>query len=132
MEYLQALVGGLLIGFAAVLLLALNGRIAGISGIFAVVFSSVRAERSWRIVFLLGLILGGTAWQLWQPQPSASSASYGQLIVAGLMVGFGSVYGSGCTSGHGVCGLARFSVRSLAALLTFMAAGIATVYLVGL
>ena len=84
------------------------------------------------MLFLLGLILGGAAWQLWQPPPIAGSASYGQLIVAGLLVGFGSVYGSGCSSGHGVCGLARLSVRSLVALVTFMAAGITTVYLVGL
>jgi uncharacterized membrane protein YedE/YeeE len=78
------------------------------------------------------LILGGAAWQLWQSRPSASAASHAQLIVAGLLVGFGSVCGSGCTSGHGVCGLARFSIRSLAALITFMTAGITAVYLVGL
>jgi uncharacterized membrane protein YedE/YeeE len=132
MEYSQALTGGALIGFSAVLLLALNGRVAGLSGIFAGIFSNAGAEPRWRLLFLIGLILGGAAWQLWQPPPIASSASYGQLIVAGLLVGFGSVYGSGCTSGHGVCGLARFSVRSLVALVTFMAAGITTVYLVGL
>lgn len=114
------------------LLLALNGRVAGISGIFSGIFSNAGAERSWRVLFLLGLILGGAAWQLWQSRPSASAASHAQLIVAGLLVGFGSVCGSGCTSGHGVCGLARFSIRSLAALITFMTAGITAVYLVGL
>lgn len=84
------------------------------------------------MLFLLGLILGGAAWQLRQSPQSASAASHGQLIVAGLLVGFGSVYGSGCISGHGVRGLARFSIRLLAALITFMTAGITTVYLVGL
>jgi uncharacterized membrane protein YedE/YeeE len=125
-----ALAGGVLIGCAATLLLWLNGRIAGISGIVHGLVSAPASDRGWRIAFLLGLLLaGGIAMRLAPHIPAPRSEfSLPLLIVAGLLVGFGTSLGSGCTSGHGVCGLGRFSQRSLVAVVTFMAAGIATVY----
>jgi len=123
--------GGMLIGLAAVLLLALNGRIAGVSGILnGAVTAPDRFDRSWRILFILGLITGAVLYRLFSGAlPVQIDAGMPTLVAAGLLVGFGTRLGSGCTSGHGVCGLARLSPRSLAATMTFMFFGMLTVYL---
>ncbi len=124
-----ALVGGALIGLAASALVLLNGRIAGISGVLGGLLKPVRGDRAWRVAFVIGLVVAPWAWRLFaewsQPKVDAGMAT---LIVAGLLVGVGTRYGAGCTSGHGVCGLSRLSVRSAAATLCFMAAGFVTVF----
>jgi uncharacterized protein len=125
------LIGGALIGFAAVLLLALNGRIAGVSGILGgLITSTARGERFWRLAFIFGLIAGAGLYILGRGGLSLElHASTPTLLVAGLLVGTGTRLGSGCTSGHGVCGLARRSPRSLAATMIFMATAALTVFL---
>lgn len=128
-----SLAGGLLIGLAAALLLVLLGRVAGISGILGQLLQSSgwgsAAQWGWRAAFVLGLLLAPWVWQRFAPLPAMDMPSNPLLIVAaGLLVGFGTRLGSGCTSGHGVCGLSRLSPRSLAATLVFMAAGAATVF----
>ena len=125
------LTGGMLIGLAALLHLALNGRMAGISGILGGIISShVRAESAWRLVFLLGLICGAGIYTLARDGlPVQIQADGPTMALAGLLVGFGTRLGSGCTSGHGVCGLGRRSSRSLVATVTFIVCGIITVYL---
>jgi uncharacterized membrane protein YedE/YeeE len=125
------LVGGGLIGLAAVLLLALNGRIAGISGILGgMITANAPSERWWRLAFISGLILGaGLVGLARGGLPLELQARGPILLLAGLLVGVGTRLGSGCTSGHGVCGLARRSPRSLAATLLFMAAAALTVFL---
>lgn len=127
----RSLAGGALIGLSAALLVLANGRIAGISGILGtLVGRSAPGERPWRLAFLIGLLAAPMVWQIGGALPAAHiAASPGVLIAAGLLVGLGTRYASGCTSGHGVCGLSRGSVRSLAATLAFMAAGFATVFL---
>lgn len=126
-----ALLGGVLIGLAAAAFLLLNGRIAGISGILGGLLVPARGDTAWRVAFLLGLIGAPTVWMLGSDLPPIEiNADYPALIAAGLLVGVGTRYGSGCTSGHGVCGLSRLSVRSLAATLSFMAAGFITVYII--
>ncbi len=122
--------GGLLIGLSATLLLWSIGRMAGISGIVFGLGPAPGSDRAWRLAFLAGLMLaGGVALQLIPDAPDrAQTGSTPLLLVAGLLVGFGTRMGSGCTSGHGVCGLGRLSWRSLAAVLTFMLAAIATVF----
>lgn len=127
-----ALAGGVLIGLAATLLLWLNGRIAGISGIVGGVLLPQRGEVAWRLAFLLGLVAAGAAWLWWVPGAYAPRQGFppALLVAAGLLVGFGTRMGNGCTSGHGVCGLGRLSPRSLAAVLVFMATAIATTYIV--
>jgi uncharacterized membrane protein YedE/YeeE len=129
--WIPALAGGVLIGLSSVLLLWLNGRIAGISGIMNGVLLPKSGETSWRIAFLLGLIAAAglyIAFVPGAPQPRQGFSTTG-LIIAGLLVGFGTSMGNGCTSGHGVCGLGRFSVRSLAAVLVFMATAMLTTFL---
>jgi len=130
--WISALAGGVLIGLAATLLLWLSGRIAGISGIVGGVLQPRQGEVAWRAAFLVGLIAVGAAW-LWLV-PGAYTPRQGfppvLLVVAGLLVGFGTRLGNGCTSGHGVCGLGRLSLRSLAAVMTFMVTAIATTYIV--
>jgi uncharacterized membrane protein YedE/YeeE len=127
----SALGGGLLIGLAAALFVLFNGRIAGISGILGGLLRPVPGERGWRIAFLLGLVAAPLVYTLAAPLPAMRiDAGTGTLIAAGLLVGVGTRYGAGCTSGHGVCGLARGSARSLAATLAFMGAGFATVFIV--
>jgi uncharacterized membrane protein YedE/YeeE len=118
----SALIGGALIGLAAALLLVFNGRIAGISGITWNAIKQTGMERNWRLVFLLGIILGTTCWFLLSGDtpPVRTGFSNLKLIIAALFVGMGTRLGSGCTSGHGICGLARFSKRSLVAVLMFM------------
>jgi uncharacterized membrane protein YedE/YeeE len=130
---LQPLLGGVLIGCASWLLLASIGRIAGISGIVSGLFFSKFGENAWRIAFLIGLIAGGyiVTYFIGMPTPP-TPRNLLLLLTAGLLVGFGTVWGSGCTSGHGVCGLGRRSIRSLFATLTFMATGFITVFLVNL
>lgn len=127
---INALSGGALIGLASVVMLALLGRIAGISGILGGLISGGRSgDRLWRIAFLLGLAAGAVICRMFLgPLPVQLQAENLQLIVAGLLVGFGTRLGSGCTSGHGICGIARLSPRSLAATVTFISAGIITVY----
>ena len=129
--WIPALAGGVLIGLSSVLLLWLNGRIAGISGIMNRVLLPKSGETSRRIAFLLGLIAAAglyIAFVPGAPQPRQGFSTTG-LIIAGLLVGFGTRMGNGCTSGHGVCGLGRFSVRSLAAVLVFMATAMLTTFL---
>jgi len=128
--YLSAIVGGVLIGLAATLLLLLNGRIAGISGIaFALTRRSSIDEWVWCAAFVAGLMIAGAVAMHALRQATPSPATLPVLVVAGLLTGFGTGLGGGCTSGHGVCGLGRLSKRSLVAVLTFMATAIATVYL---
>ncbi len=128
---LPALIGGLMIGAAAVWVLALGGHIAGISGIVARLFTTARAERAWRALFLVGLVGGGAVTFLIWPASAAHvpQASGLTVVLAGFLVGLGTRLGGGCTSGHGVCGIPRGSLRSLTATLVFMGAGFATVYL---
>ncbi|MBM3345364.1 MAG: YeeE/YedE family protein [Betaproteobacteria bacterium] len=127
-----SLAGGVLIGIAAAAYLLLNGRIAGISSILGAVVGFRKDEATlWRVLFLAGLILAPSAWLLAGALPEAGiAADYPQLVAAGLLVGLGTRYGSGCTSGHGVCGLSSLSLRSLVATLCFMGTGFATVYVV--
>lgn len=126
---LSASIGGALIGLAAVLLMAFNGRIAGISGVFSGAVFAAPGDKLWRVFFVIGLVAaplvytlaGGTA-------PNFEiTPNWGLIVVGGLLVGFGTRLGSGCTSGHGVCGLSRLSVRSMVAVAIFMGAGMATV-----
>jgi uncharacterized membrane protein YedE/YeeE len=127
-----ALAGGLLIGLAALLLMAANGRIAGVSGIAGGLWSAVRGDRVWRLMFVAGLV-GGCAMVLAlgvrQPLPRPGFP-VGLLVLAGLLVGYGTALASGCTSGHGVCGLARWSTRSLAATATFLGVAVVTTFVV--
>lgn len=126
-----ALSGGMLIGVAAALLILLNGRIAGICGIVGGLLRPQTGDAGWRIAFVAGLIAAPLAWQLFAKPPIIQiDAGYGLLIAAGLLVGIGTRYGSGCTSGHGVCGISRLSPRSILATLAFMGTGFVTVYLI--
>ena len=122
--------GGVLIGLAAAMLILVNGRIAGISGIVGGLFVPRRGDVTWRLAFIAGL-LGAPLLALLIGMRSAPriDAGLGLLLAAGLLVGLGTSYASGCTSGHGVCGLSRLSARSLVATLAFMAAGMLTVFL---
>ena len=129
---LSAAIGGALIGLSAALLMLLMGRVAGISGIFGGCLTPAAIDRGWRIAFLAGLLLApATAMLVGYPVPlPAMPANWWVVIGAGLLVGVGTRMGSGCTSGHGICGVARLSPRSIAATLVFMATAIATVALV--
>jgi uncharacterized membrane protein YedE/YeeE len=125
-----ALAGGALIGISAALFILFNGRIAGISGIIGGLFRPVMHDAGWRIAFTLGLILAPIIWLLFAELPNVQiDATYNLLIVAGVIVGFGARYGSGCTSGHGVCGNSRLSPRSIIATLAFMGTGFLTVFI---
>jgi uncharacterized membrane protein YedE/YeeE len=127
----SSLAGGALIGLAAALLIVLNGRVAGISGILGGLFGRSREGVGERLLFVLGLLLAPLAWQLFSELPPIEfTVGWQGLLAAGLLVGIGTRYGAGCTSGHGVCGLSRLSVRSLAATLLFMGAGFMTVFVV--
>lgn len=125
-----ALAGGLLIGAACAVLILFNGRIAGISGITGGLLRPVKGQVGWRLAFLLGLVLAPLLYSRFAELPTLQiEAGNALLVIAGLLVGLGTRYGGGCTSGHGVCGLSRRSPRSLAATAIFMLAGFATVYL---
>ena len=128
-----SLAGGLLIGAAAALMVLLLGRITGISGMVGSLLQAGTwrsfAQWGWRAAFVLGLLIAPWVWQLWAPLPEMSMPGNPVVIMAaGLLVGFGTRLGSGCTSGHGVCGLSRLSLRSLVATLVFMAVGVLTVF----
>jgi len=129
--YAVPLAGGLLIGLSSVILLLLLGRLAGISGI---VWDAISAQpdNAWRWAFIVGLVAGPFLYHTLTgtPHPTASALPWWQALAGGLLVGFGTNLGSGCTSGHGVCGIGRLSPRSITATLTFMATGFATVYLI--
>ena len=125
----SALAGGALIGLAAALFLLLNGRIAGISGVLGGLFKPTSGDIVWRIAFVLGLVGAPLVYGLFAVLPTPQiQASNAALVAAGLLVGVGTRYGSGCTSGHGVCGLSRLSPRSLVATACFMGTGFATVF----
>jgi uncharacterized membrane protein YedE/YeeE len=125
-----SLAGGVLIGLAAALFALLNGRIAGISGVIGGLLRPMRGDIAWRAAFVLGLVAAPAVWLLFAPLPRPHiDAGTGALLAAGLLVGVGTRYGSGCTSGHGVCGLSRLSPRSLVATLAFMGAGFVVVFL---
>lgn len=126
-----SLAGGILLGLAASLFLLLNGRVLGISGILGGLVRPRTGDIGWRVAFVAGLLVAPTVWYLFaEPVTPRIEAAGAMLMVAGLLVGWGTRYASGCTSGHGVCGISRLSRRSLVATLTFMAAGFATVFVV--
>jgi len=127
-----SLCGGMLIGLSASLLLLWDGKIAGISGIVGGLLNPTKGDTAWRALFLAGLLTGGVLSDLFAPQVFVINIarSTGVLILAGLLVGFGTRLGNGCTSGHGVCGISRFSIRSVVATVTFMITGIITVYVI--
>lgn len=124
-------IGGLLIGLAAALLLLLNGRISGISGIVGGLLAPKSSDAGWRVVFVVGLLLGAFIYMLATGGaiPVTMQASVPVLVAAGLLVGFGTRLGSGCTSGHGVCGIARLSKRSIVATSVFFGVAMLTVFL---
>lgn len=128
-----SLAGGILLGISASILMYLNGRIAGISGIISGIFNNPSAtEKMWRLAFIVGLIAGAFVYNHFfpisvQPREGVTTAL---LVVGGLLVGFGTALGSGCTSGHGICGVSRFSLRSITATGVFLISGIVTVYVV--
>ncbi len=126
----SAFLGGALIGLSVTLLLLFNGRVAGISGIMKGLVYSPKNEKYWRAAFLSGLILGAFLFNFLAPDFSnpRQNDSIGLLIAGGFLVGFGTRMGNGCTSGHGVCGIARFSLRSIVATITFMASAMMAVY----
>jgi uncharacterized membrane protein YedE/YeeE len=125
----MSLAGGVLLGLASALFILLNGRVLGISGIVAGLLRPRPADSAWRLAFVLGLLAAPAAYALVAPLPAVRiDAGWGTLVVAGLLVGLGTRYGAGCTSGHGVCGLSRLSPRSLVATLAFMGTGFATVF----
>lgn len=126
------LLGGMLIGLAATLLLALQGRVMGVSGIVSELLHAPRQAQAWRWAFVLGLLGSGLILRQLNADPLAGSPRPLALIVlAGLLVGYGTRLGNGCTSGHGVCGISRLSARSLVATMVFMLAGFITVWLLG-
>jgi uncharacterized membrane protein YedE/YeeE len=128
-EWTNALVGGILIGISVSLMLLWNGRVTGISGIINGVLTPAKGDTLWRSLFVAGLFLGGVVMHQLNPnifENTVNQAPWAP-IVAGLLVGFGTIMGSGCTSGHGVCGISRFSPRSLIATVVFMIAGIGAV-----
>ena len=127
----SAALGGVVIGHPVALFALVNGRVAGISGIIGGLIGAGAADFAWRLAFVAGLVLAPVAYMIFAAYPSATiEASYPVLIVAGLLVGIGTRFAGGCTSGHGVCGLSRLSPRSLVATLSFMAAGFLTVFAV--
>ncbi len=128
----SSLAGGLMLGLASAMFILMNGRILGISGILGGLLRIRKGEVGWRLAFLLGLAAAPILLSLVLPagfiEAPRIEAGYGAIAIAGLLVGFGTRYGSGCTSGHGVCGLSRLSLRSLVSTLTFMAFGFLVVY----
>ena len=126
-----ALAGGVLLGLASAFFVLLNGRVLGISGIVGGLLRPRAGDIGWRLAFVLGMLVAPSLyWLVVGPTQPRIDASWGMVVIAGLLVGVGTRYGSGCTSGHGVCGLSRMSPRSLVATLAFMGAGFVTVFLV--
>ena len=126
---IQSLVGGGFIGIAVSILLLFNGKILGVSGILGELLNHPLSKNNWRLFFVIGLLISPFIYNIFYPIPSVKISSNNLLIIlGGLLVGFGSRLGSGCTSGHGVCGVARLSVRSLIATATFIFFGFITVY----
>jgi uncharacterized protein len=130
-DWINALLGGAIIGLSVSIMLLWNGRVTGISGIIGGLLAPVKGEISWRVQFVAGLILGGLALRALNPQVFSGQLTTGlwTTVVAGVLVGFGTILGSGCTSGHGVCGISRLSPRSIVATLVFISAGVAMVAL---
>jgi uncharacterized membrane protein YedE/YeeE len=129
-DYIFALLGGVLIGIAVSIMLLFNGRVTGISGIaYGAIVKPMKGDQAWRWYFFFGMLSGGLILNTFYPQAfeGALPTATWTVVVAGLLVGFGTVMGGGCTSGHGVCGVSRLSPRSLFATLTFMLAGILAV-----
>ncbi len=131
-EWILALVGGMIIGISVSIMLLFNGRVTGVSGIVSGALIRQKGDWGWRISFLMGLVVAGFMLNLDPPESSSDSQSFLTFIIAGVLVGFGTRLGNGCTSGHGVCGLSRLSPRSIVATLTFISAGVLTVYLLRL
>ena len=128
---IQSLIGGSIIGIAVSLLLLFNGKVLGVSGILGELFNNPLSKNYWRLFFVLGLLISPLIYSIFHPIPLIEISSNKLLIIlGGLLVGFGSRLGSGCTSGHGVCGLARLSVRSFIATMTFIFFGFVTVYVI--
>ena len=126
-----SLSGGVLIGVAAAMFVLLNGRIAGISGVLGGLLKPVNGDVLWRVAFVVGLVASPAVYALFTSVPTPRiDATWGALVLAGLLVGVGTRYGAGCTSGHGACGLSRLSPRSLAATAAFMGAGFVTVFVI--
>lgn len=126
----SSIAGGLLLGLSASLLLLMNGRIAGISGILAGLVSPITSKASWQFVFVIGMLSGGfIAPSFGYAMPTYEESSLGWIILAGLLVGFGTKLGNGCTSGHGICGIGRLSKRSIVATCVFMTSGMLTVFI---
>jgi uncharacterized membrane protein YedE/YeeE len=133
-SWINAIFGGIVIGVAASAFLLLEGRILGVSGITGRISELNKGDTMWRVLFVMGSIVGGyLAAQIWTENFTniMEGSNYTSLAIAGLLVGFGTKMGSGCTSGHGVCGIGRLSPRSLMATLTFMFFGVVTVYIFG-
>jgi uncharacterized protein len=130
---MTSLAGGVLVGLAAAMLLAIDGKIAGISGIVGGLLRPVARDTAWRVTFVLGLVVGGAMLHAASPETAAFTVarSSGTIVGAGLLVGFGSRLANGCTSGHGVCGISRGSPRSIVATLVFMVTGACAAYVVG-
>lgn len=130
-EWINALLGGVIIGISVSMMLMFNGRVTGISGIINGALSPVKGDTLWRVLFVAGLILGGFVMRALNPNVfgGALETAGWTTVAAGLLVGFGTILGSGCTSGHGVCGISRMSPRSLVATVVFIAAGIGAVAL---
>lgn len=128
---INALIGGVLIGLAVSLMLLFNGRVTGISGIIGGVVKPNKGDLDWRLSFIAGLLFGGVVLKALRPEAfvQLSNAQWVDYVIAGLLVGFGTLLGNGCTSGHGVCGISRMSIRSILATVTFIAFGILSVIL---
>jgi len=126
-----SLAGGVLLGLASAMFVLLNGRVLGISGILGGLVKPRWGDAGWRLAFVAGLVAAPVLWRVLAPLPvTRIDASLAVLVAGGLLVGWGTRHGAGCTSGHGICGLARLSPRSLVATLTFMGGGFVTVYVV--
>lgn len=128
-----SLLGGMLIGVAASILILFNGKIAGVSGIVGGLLRPKKNDVGWRVMFVIGLLISPILYSVFRPLPAIRiEANITMIIIAGILVGIGTRYASGCTSGHGVCGIARLSPRSILATISFIFAGVITVFLVRL
>lgn len=127
----ESLFGGMLLGVSATLLLLFNGKIAGISGVLTGLIAPKKQDYAWRVLFVVGMISGGVigTYVLGADVPSEFSTTTGMLVIAGILVGIGTRLGNGCTSGHGICGIGRLSVRSMTATAIFMCVAVITVFI---